>query len=166
MRRRGRGREGCGGSQYRCRSVGRSREGGGGRGGGGGRNGNSQGRGSGRRLSSGAGRRGSAGWRMCAGVGIFDVRRLGGDARDTRDGVGSLRKSPFEEKRSGAFDKKLNFHFRTHFRVFSRRHFMSLWALYSLCTVDQNNLEYRLKYWATPSSVCSFARTAHSFACS
>ena len=27
-----------------------------------------------------------------------------------------------------------------------------------------NSLEYRLKYWATRSSVLSFARTAHSFA--
>ena len=34
------------------------------------------------------------------------------------------------------------------------------------CTVGQNNLEYRLKYWATRSSVRSFARNAHSFACS
>ena len=33
-------------------------------------------------------------------------------------------------------------------------------------TVGQNNQEYRLKYWATRSSVRSFARTAHSFACS
>ena len=29
------------------------------------------------------------------------------------------------------------------------------------CTVGQNNQEYRLKYWATYSSVRSFARTAH-----
>ena len=29
-----------------------------------------------------------------------------------------------------------------------------------------NSQEYRLKYWATRSSVCSFPRTAHSFACS
>ena len=29
----------------------------------------------------------------------------------------------------------------------------------------QNNQESRLKYWATRSSVCSFARTAHLFAC-
>ena len=29
-----------------------------------------------------------------------------------------------------------------------------------------NSQEYRLKYWATRSSVCSFNRTAHSFACS
>ena len=34
------------------------------------------------------------------------------------------------------------------------------------CTVGQNNQESRLKYWATRSSVRSFARTAHSFACS
>ena len=33
-------------------------------------------------------------------------------------------------------------------------------------TVGQNNQEYRRKYWATRSSVRSFARTAHSFACS
>jgi len=30
------------------------------------------------------------------------------------------------------------------------------------CTVGQNSQEYRLKYWATRSSVRSFARTAHS----
>ena len=29
-------------------------------------------------------------------------------------------------------------------------------------TVGQNNQESRLQYWATRSSVCSFARTAHS----
>ena len=34
------------------------------------------------------------------------------------------------------------------------------------CTTVQTNQESRLKYWATRSSVCSFARTAHSFACS
>ena len=33
-------------------------------------------------------------------------------------------------------------------------------------TVGQNNQEPRLKSWATRSSVCSFACTAHSFACS
>ena len=33
----------------------------------------------------------------------------------------------------------------------------------SWCTVSQNNQEYRLEYWATRSSVRSFA---HSFACS
>ena len=33
-------------------------------------------------------------------------------------------------------------------------------------TMVQNNQEPRLKYWVTGSSVCSFARTAHSFACS
>ena len=33
-------------------------------------------------------------------------------------------------------------------------------------TVGQNNQEYRLEYRATRSSVRSFARTAHSFACS
>ena len=32
--------------------------------------------------------------------------------------------------------------------------------------MGQNNQEYRLKYWATHSSVRSFACTAHSFACS
>ena len=32
--------------------------------------------------------------------------------------------------------------------------------------MGQNNQEYRLKYWVTRSSVRSFARTAHSFACS
>ena len=35
-----------------------------------------------------------------------------------------------------------------------------------LRTVGQNKQEYRLEYWATRSFVCSFARTAHSFACS
>ena len=34
------------------------------------------------------------------------------------------------------------------------------------CTMGPNNQEYRLQYWATQSSVRSFARTAHSFACS
>ena len=29
-----------------------------------------------------------------------------------------------------------------------------------------NSQEYKLEYWATRSSVWSFARTAHSFACS
>ena len=29
-----------------------------------------------------------------------------------------------------------------------------------------NKQELRCKYWATRSSVCSFARTVHSFACS
>ena len=33
-------------------------------------------------------------------------------------------------------------------------------------TVGQNRQEYRLEYWATHSSVHSFACTAHSFACS
>ena len=33
-------------------------------------------------------------------------------------------------------------------------------------TVGQNNQESRLQYWATCSSICSFARTAHSIACS
>ena len=33
-------------------------------------------------------------------------------------------------------------------------------------TMVQNNQEYRLTYWATRSSVCLFACTAHSFACS
>ena len=32
------------------------------------------------------------------------------------------------------------------------------------CTMVENSQEYRLKYWATPSSVRSFARTVHSFA--
>ena len=31
-------------------------------------------------------------------------------------------------------------------------------------TVGQNDQEYRLEYWATRSSVRSFARTAHLFA--
>ena len=33
-------------------------------------------------------------------------------------------------------------------------------------TMVENSQEYRLQYWATRSSVGSFARTAHSFACS
>ena len=33
-------------------------------------------------------------------------------------------------------------------------------------TMVEDSQEYRLQYWATRSSVCSFARTAHSFACS
>ena len=32
--------------------------------------------------------------------------------------------------------------------------------------MGQNNKESRLQFWAIRSSVCSFARTAHSFACS
>ena len=32
------------------------------------------------------------------------------------------------------------------------------------CTMVENSQEYRLKYWATRSSVRLFARTAHSFA--
>ena len=32
------------------------------------------------------------------------------------------------------------------------------------CTMVQNNQESRCKYWDTRLSVCSFARTAHSFA--
>ena len=36
----------------------------------------------------------------------------------------------------------------------------------SLSAMLQNNQEYRRKRWATRSSVRSFARTAHSFACS
>ena len=39
-------------------------------------------------------------------------------------------------------------------------------AVYHQRTMVQNSQEYRLKYWATRSSVHSFARTAHSFACS
>ena len=34
------------------------------------------------------------------------------------------------------------------------------------CTVIQNIQKYRLKYWASCSSIHSFARTTHSFACS
>ena len=34
------------------------------------------------------------------------------------------------------------------------------------CTMVDNSQEYRCKYWATRSSVRSFARTAHSFTCS
>jgi len=34
------------------------------------------------------------------------------------------------------------------------------------CTVGQNSQESGRKYWATHSSIRSFARTAHSFACS
>jgi len=42
------------------------------------------------------------------------------------------------------------------------------WILYVFYseTVGQINQEYRLKYWATCSSVRLFARTAHSFICS
>ena len=35
-----------------------------------------------------------------------------------------------------------------------------------VCTLVDNSQEYRLQNWATSSSVRSFARTAHSFACS
>ena len=41
---------------------------------------------------------------------------------------------------------------------------LSLPLSHPLTMVD-NSQEYRLKYWATRSSVRSFARTAHSFAC-
>ena len=34
------------------------------------------------------------------------------------------------------------------------------------CTVGQIHQEPRCKYWATHSSICLFARTIHSFACS
>ena len=43
------------------------------------------------------------------------------------------------------------------------------WRPFPLCrprTVVWNRQEWRRKYWATRSSVRSFARTAHSFACS
>ena len=43
---------------------------------------------------------------------------------------------------------------------------VSLRQQYWRCTVGQNDQEYRLQYWATRSSVRSFARTAHSFTCS
>ena len=39
-----------------------------------------------------------------------------------------------------------------------------LWSHQS--TVGQNSQQYRLKYWATHSSVRSFVRTTHLFACS
>ena len=42
---------------------------------------------------------------------------------------------------------------------FQREHLPSL-------TMVDNSQEYRLRYWATRSSICLFARTAHSFACS
>ena len=35
---------------------------------------------------------------------------------------------------------------------------------FNYCTMVDRSQEYRLKYWATRLSVCSFARTAHSFA--
>ena len=40
------------------------------------------------------------------------------------------------------------------------------WIYITWISLGQNNQEYRLNYWATCSSVCFFARTAHSFACS
>ena len=42
----------------------------------------------------------------------------------------------------------------------------SLLRFPSLCSVDQINQEPRRKYWATRLSVCLFACTAQSFACS
>ena len=52
------------------------------------------------------------------------------------------------------------------------RHRYSLFFLIPDCvrkclpyTVGQKNQEYRLEYWATHSSIRSFAHTAHSFAC-
>ena len=43
---------------------------------------------------------------------------------------------------------------------------MMLWARNENSTMVENSQEYRLKYWATRSSVRSFARTTLSFACS
>ena len=40
------------------------------------------------------------------------------------------------------------------------------WKENPLDTLFGNSQEYRLEYWATRSSICSFARTAHLFACS
>ena len=37
-------------------------------------------------------------------------------------------------------------------------------SIFLVCTVGQNNQEYRLGYWATRSSIHSFAHTTHSFA--
>ena len=45
-------------------------------------------------------------------------------------------------------------------------HLASQFATTSRSTVVQSNHELRRKYWATRFSVRSFARTAHSFACS
>ena len=53
----------------------------------------------------------------------------------------------------------LLFFSRLHFHNFRRRRRRFRF------TVGQNNQEYRLKNWATCSSVPSFARTTHSFAC-
>ena len=54
--------------------------------------------------------------------------------------------------------------------------FLAIWILQCLTiggspdndtdTVAQNSQESRCKYWATCSSIRSFARTAHLFACS
>ena len=41
---------------------------------------------------------------------------------------------------------------------------VTLWKLH--CTMVQNSQESRHKYWNTRLSVCSFARTTHSFLCS
>ena len=42
----------------------------------------------------------------------------------------------------------------------------SFLMLDNVCTVVQNTQELKRKYWATRSSVCSFACTIHSFTCS
>ena len=42
----------------------------------------------------------------------------------------------------------------------------SIFFLFGQHTMVDNSQKYRLKYWATRSSVRSFARTAHAFACS
>ena len=58
--------------------------------------------------------------------------------------------------------------FLSAFSVFFSSLASFFWGL-STCyhhTVGQNNQKYRLEYWATRSSVRSFPRTAHSFACS
>ena len=50
----------------------------------------------------------------------------------------------------------MNLHIELNKKDYTHEHF----------TMVDNSQEYRLQYWATRSSVHSFARTAHSFACS
>ena len=53
-------------------------------------------------------------------------------------------------------------------RIFARLKLIGSRGNSEFCrtTMVWNKQEYRLQYWATRSSVRSFARTAHSFACS
>ena len=55
---------------------------------------------------------------------------------------------------------------RCQITTFSPILFSHLRLRFRCCTMGKINQKYRLKNWATQSSVFSFTRTAHSFACS